>query len=64
MDQKEIDQKEIDHCIDILNRLVTDSNEFVSLPKEKQIELIKIAGQLSRPDRQQKKRRNKANRKN
>ena len=55
--------KEIDHCIGLLTHMVNNSDAFVSLPKEKQIELIKIAGQLSRPDRHQLKRRNKAIRK-
>ncbi|MEE4262962.1 MAG: SDR family oxidoreductase [Desulfobacteraceae bacterium] len=55
--------KEIDHCIGLLTHMVNNSDAFVSLPKEKQLELIKIAGQLSRPDRHQLKRRNKAIRK-
>jgi NAD(P)-dependent dehydrogenase (short-subunit alcohol dehydrogenase family) len=55
--------KEIDHCIGLLTHMVNNSDAFVSLPKEKQIELITIAGQLSRPDRHQLKRRNKAIRK-
>jgi len=55
--------KEIDHCIGLLTHMVNNGEDFVSLPKEKQIELIKIAGQLSRPDRHQLKQRNKAIRK-
>jgi len=55
--------KEIDHCIGLLTHLVNNGEDFVSLPKEKQIDLIKIAGQLSRPDRHQLKQRNKAIRK-
>ena len=55
--------KEIDHCIGLLRHMVNNGEDFVSLPKEKQIELIKIAGQLSRPDRHQLKQRNKAIRK-
>ncbi len=51
---------EIDHCIGMLTHLVNNSDTFVSLPKEKQIELMKIAGQLSRPDCFQLKRRKKA----
>ena len=56
-------EKEIDHCIDILDHLVKNSDDFKSLPKIKQIELLKVTGQLSRPDRDQLKQRNKANRK-
>lgn len=55
--------KEIDHCISMLTHMVNNSEDFVALPKEKQIELIKIAGQLSRPDCHQLKQRNKAIRK-
>ena len=42
--------QEIDHCITVLTHLVTNSEDFVALPREKQIELMQIAGQLSRPD--------------
>ena len=52
--------QEIDQCINILTRLVTNGGEFAELPKEKQIELMKIAGQLSRPDIHQLKQRKKA----
>ena len=55
--------KEIDYCIGLLTYMVNNGKAFVSLPKKKQIELIKIAGQLSRPDRHQLKQRNKAIRK-
>ena len=55
--------KEIDHCIGLLTHMVNNGEDFVSLPKEKQIEFIKIAGQLSRPDRHHLKQRNKAIRK-
>ncbi len=63
-DQKSRDTvDEVDHCIRILTDLVNNDEEFVALPKKKQIELTKIAGQLSRPDRYRIKRRNKAIRK-
>ena len=55
--------KDIDQCIRILTHLVNNSEDFVALPKEKQIELIKIAGKLSRPDCHQLKHRNKVLRK-
>ncbi|MDM8516261.1 SDR family oxidoreductase [Desulfobacterales bacterium HSG16] len=54
---------DIDRCISLLTHMVNNSEDFAVLPKEKQIELIKIAGQLSRPDRHQLKQRNKAIRK-
>jgi len=55
--------EEIDHCIGLLTHMVNNGDDFVALPKEKQLKLIKIAGQLSRPDRHQLKQRNKAIRK-
>jgi NAD(P)-dependent dehydrogenase (short-subunit alcohol dehydrogenase family) len=55
--------KDIDRCIRILTHMVNNGEDFVALPREKQIALIKIAGQLSRPDGHQLKRRNKAMRK-
>ena len=55
--------KEIDYCIRVLTHMVNNDEDFVALPREKQIELVKIAGQLSRPDCHQLKQRNKAVRK-
>lgn len=55
--------KEIDQCINILTYLVNSCEDFAAVPKEQQIELMKVAGQLSRPHRRQLKRRNKALRK-
>ncbi len=55
--------QDIDHCIRMLKHWVDHGEDFVALPREKQIELIKIAGQLSRPDGHQLKQRNKALRK-
>ncbi|MGD9900042.1 MAG: oxidoreductase, partial [Calditrichaceae bacterium] len=55
---------EIDQCISVLNHLITHSEDFVALPREKQIELMKIAGQISRPDSHQIKQRRKASREN
>jgi hypothetical protein len=47
---QEYTTEEINHCINILTNLVNNSEAFIASPKEKQIELMKIAGQLSRPD--------------
>ena len=52
--------EEIDHCIKVLTHMVNKSEDFVALPREKQIELMRIAGQLSRPDAHLKKQRRKA----
>jgi len=55
--------KEIEHCISILTDLTNNCENFTALPRKQQIELMKVAGQLSRPDRYQLKKRNKAIRK-
>lgn len=62
--QSEIALKEIDRCIAILNRLVSDTNEIFEIPEDKRIELIKAAGQLSRPSREEFSRRVKDAKKN
>ncbi|MDP3313388.1 SDR family oxidoreductase [Lutibacter sp.] len=41
--------KQIDECIATLNMLISDSHQFFELTEEKRIELLKAAGQLSRP---------------
>lgn len=55
--------KDIDNCIRLLTHMVNNEKDFVALPREKQIELLKIAGQLSKPDSNQKKQRRNAIRK-
>lgn len=55
--------QEIDDCVAMLNHLADHCDEFVALPKKQQIELMKAAGQLSRPNRQTLKQQNKAARK-
>jgi len=52
--------EEIDQCINVLTHMVKNSDDFVALPREKQIELSRIAGQLSRPDGHLIKQRRKA----
>ncbi|MCD6398182.1 MAG: SDR family oxidoreductase [Spirochaetaceae bacterium] len=54
---------EIDKCINILTHLLDNSDSFAALSKAKQIELLKVSGQLSRPDRHKLIKRNKAIRK-
>ena len=66
MDDTEKDsysEEEIDKCINILTHFLDSSDDFAALPKEKQIELMKVSGQLSRPDRHVLIKRNKAIRK-
>jgi NAD(P)-dependent dehydrogenase (short-subunit alcohol dehydrogenase family) len=62
-DKQKYSEKEIDKCINILFFLFENSEDYAALTKEKQIELLKVCGQLSRPDRHTLIRRNKAIRK-
>lgn len=49
----------IDKCIALLNQLSDDSGYLVSLPEEKRIALLRAAGRLSRPDRDEFRKRRK-----
>ena len=60
---KQYTTNEINQCISILTHLTNNCEDFALLQKEQQINLIKAAGQLSRPDRHIFKQRNKAARK-
>ncbi len=48
-----LSQEQIDHCISILDVLNKDTNQIFEIPKEKRLELIKAAGLLSRPSREE-----------
>lgn len=50
----------VELCIQTLSHLVENGEDFAALPKDQQIQLMKIAGQLSRPDCRQLKQRKKA----
>src|SRR3990172_7503425 len=52
--------KEIDKCISMLDDLAKDPGRFATLPEEQRIALLKAAGEISRPNRAEAKRRNKA----
>jgi NAD(P)-dependent dehydrogenase (short-subunit alcohol dehydrogenase family) len=49
----------VQNCIETLQTLITDGNMLAHLPDEQRISLLKAAGQLSRPDRREKKKINK-----
>ena len=51
--------EEIDHCISMLKNLAEDTDRLANLPEEQRIALLKVTGQISRPDRGEIKRRNK-----
>lgn len=58
-EQNKVTQEQIDQCIAILETLNTDTNQIFDIPKDKRIELITQAGKLSRPDRDEFKKRKK-----
>ncbi|MHB8843842.1 MAG: SDR family NAD(P)-dependent oxidoreductase [Nitrospirota bacterium] len=51
--------KEIEQCILTLNDLANDSALLANLPDEQRIALLKVSGEISRPDRRERKKRNK-----
>ena len=59
-----VSQKQIDACIHTLESLVSDTNQIFEIPKEKRTALIKLAGQFSRPSREEFARRKKDAKKN
>ena len=52
--------EEIDKCISMLDDLAREPGHFATLPEEQRIALVKAAGEISRPNRAEAKRRNKA----
>ena len=52
--------EEIEKCISTLETLVKDSGQLANLPEKQRIALLKVAGEISRPDRAEAKKRNKA----
>ncbi|MDA3959053.1 SDR family oxidoreductase, partial [Oceanispirochaeta sp.] len=56
-------EEDIEQCIAVLSHFAAHNEDYSKLPKEQQIELMKSAGILSKPDVHQRKQRNKASRK-
>ncbi len=52
--------EEIEHCIALLVGLIQDTEQLANLPEKQRIALMKAAGEISRPDRAETKKRNKA----
>ena len=50
---------DIESCIKILQELVVDTNQLFELPEAQRIALYKVAGELSRPNRDEFQRRRK-----
>ena len=51
--------EDIDACIKTIQDLLEDTNQLFELPEEKRIELLKVAGALTRPNRDEFQRRRK-----
>ncbi|MEK6742439.1 MAG: SDR family oxidoreductase [Nitrospirota bacterium] len=51
--------EEIDKCISTLKDLAGDAGLLANLPEEQRIALLKASGEISRPDRRERKKRNK-----
>ena len=62
--ETEISSEEIERCIAILEKLVDNTDQIFDIEKGKRTALIKVAGQLSRPSREEFKRRKKDAKKN
>ncbi|MFZ2198667.1 MAG: hypothetical protein WAV13_13080, partial [Thermodesulfovibrionales bacterium] len=52
--------EEIEKCITMLEGLANDAGELAGLPEKQRTALLKAAGEISRPDRAERKKRNKA----
>jgi len=59
MTTQQPESEEINKCISVLEKLTSDSSLLADLPEEQRIALMKAAGQLSRPGRDEKKKINK-----
>jgi NAD(P)-dependent dehydrogenase (short-subunit alcohol dehydrogenase family) len=57
--KKDLSDKEVDSCISVLEYLVENGDQLINLSDEQRIKLMKSAGQLTRPDRAEIKKRNK-----
>ncbi|MDH5367798.1 MAG: SDR family oxidoreductase [Cyclobacteriaceae bacterium] len=60
----QLSKDQIEQCISILETLNGDTNQIFEIPKDRRIELITQAGRLSRPQREEFKKRKKNAKKN
>ena len=59
MRKKEISESEIKQCLSVLQSLIDDSSLLTNIADKQRIDLLKAAGKLSRPDREEIRKRNK-----
>ncbi|MFT5904273.1 MAG: NAD(P)-dependent dehydrogenase (short-subunit alcohol dehydrogenase family) [Flammeovirgaceae bacterium] len=60
----QLTQEQIDQCIAILETLNGDTDQIFEIPKDRRVELLTQAGRLSRPQRDEFKKRTKSAKKN
>lgn len=58
--KSKLDNQEIESCISVLEFLLENGDQLTQLSTEQRVALMKAAGQLSRPDKKEIKKRNKA----
>jgi NAD(P)-dependent dehydrogenase (short-subunit alcohol dehydrogenase family) len=56
---KDLSEQEVEQCIAVLEQLLGDTNQLFELPEEQRVALMKAAGLLSRPDKEEFTRRTK-----
>ncbi len=56
---KTVDSLEVKQCITTLNSLLEDTNQLYDLPEDERVALLKVAGLLSRPTKEEQDRRRK-----
>jgi len=54
-----LNQQDIDKAIEVLQSLLSDTNQLFDIDEEKRVELLTVAGKLSRPDRDEFQKRRK-----
>ncbi|MBP6663406.1 MAG: SDR family NAD(P)-dependent oxidoreductase, partial [Paludibacter sp.] len=57
--KKVLNTIEVENCISVLEHLLENGDQLIHLPEEQRIKLMKMAGQITRPDRAELKKRNK-----
>ncbi len=57
--EEQLSHEEIEMCISVLEKLSLDTNQLFELPEAKRVALLKAAGKISRPDRDEFQRRRK-----
>ncbi len=58
-----LSQEQVQNCLEVLEKLIEDTDQIFNIPKEKRVALITAAGRLSRPSREEFARRKKSNKK-